>query len=316
MLERSSSRFLGKGSAARASTLISYLARGSRRSLGLPCRMSADTSKSLYQAFLPDGEQRAFVWKYSQTLGGRRPRHFHAEPELNLVIHGTATFGVGSRVVRLAKGELLAFPAGQDHVLLEASADLYLFAVGLDPAFSEEALGKAGEPVLPLHARLPDHELGVIASKASAIVDQYRTAQAGAELWQRVHWLARRAPACPRGVPHVLTRRVLQLLGGTSEAGLDELAREVRAHPSELSRHLHRDLGMTLVRYRARLRLLQLIRLVDTGGYSLQAAADGAGFGSYSQVHRVFLAELGCAPRQFFTSRRHEMQSAYDSLSE
>jgi AraC-like DNA-binding protein/quercetin dioxygenase-like cupin family protein len=294
---------------------VELAARGRRKGRGVACGMSANGSRSLYQPFLPEGEARAFVWKYSQTLGGRRPRHFHREPELNLVIHGSATFGVGNRVLRLGRGELLVFPAGQDHVLLEASADLYLFAMGLDPAFSADVLAKGAERVLPWHARLPDHELGVVASRASAIVDQYRAAQAGAELWQKVHWLARRAPVSSQAGPHVLTRRVLPLLSESSEAHLDQVAQEVRAHPSEISRQLHRDLGMTLVRYRMRLRLLNLIHLVDSAGHSLQAAADSAGFGSYSQCHRVFHAELGCAPRQFFAERRREMQAAYDFVT-
>ena len=69
---------------------------------------------------------------------------------------------------------------------------------------------------------------------------------------------------------------------------------------------------MTFVRYRARQRMLQLIRLVDAGR-DLTSAASEAGFGSYSQCHRVFHAELGCAPKSFFYSgRREEMQRIYD----
>jgi len=42
------------------------------------------------------------------------------------------------------------------------------------------------------------------------------------------------------------------------------------------------------------------------------AAASDAGFGSYSQCHRAFHAEFGCAPTTFFRSEiRERMQLTY-----
>lgn len=269
-------------------------------------------SPALCQAFLPtDGAERAFVWKYSQSIGGRRPRHFHAEPELNLVVSGAAVFGVGDSVVRVSRGELLVFPPGQDHVLLEGSPDLYLYAMGLDPTYSAEVLGAERSTLVPLHVRPDAHELGVVLDRAASLVDRSRADALGAELWERVHWLAARAVQAGARTTHVLTRRALQLLSTAPELGLDALAHHLRASPSEVSRHFHRDLGSTLVRHRARLRTLRFIRLVDAGGHDLMAAASVAGFGSYSQCHRTFHAELGCAPRQFFSGAREQMQLAY-----
>lgn len=267
--------------------------------------------KALYQRFLPGTGQRAYVWKYSEATGGRRPRHFHLEPELNLVVRGTGTFGVGDGSVQVVRGELLVFPAGQDHVLLESSEDLYLYAIGLDPALSSEVLGNELEP-LPLHVRLEDSEFERVVERASELVDRTIAEQAGAELWERAHWLGRRSARPASRATHVLTRRALQRLGSAPELGLESVAQEVGAHPSEVSRHFHRDVGMTLVRYRTRLRLLHFIRLLDSGAGDLSRAASAAGFGSYSQCHRTFHSELGCAPRQFFyAGLRDEMQQAY-----
>src|SRR5688572_15852927 len=84
-----------------------------RRKSELP--MVGSKQRALYQPFLPEAGQRAYVWKHSPSAGGRRPRHFHLEPELNLVLKGSAVFGIGDRVARVTEGELLAFPAGQDH---------------------------------------------------------------------------------------------------------------------------------------------------------------------------------------------------------
>src|SRR3954468_9311436 len=173
--------------------------------------------RALYQRFLPDDDQRAFVWKYSQPIGGRRPRHFHNEPELNLVVRGSATFGVGDGIAHVSEGELLAFPSGQDHVLLEGSPDLYLYAIGLDPAYSAEVLGFECGPVVPLHVRLGGSELACVLDRAAAIVDRPFAEQLSAELWERVHWLGRRWGALASRGTHVLTRRALQLMGTAPE---------------------------------------------------------------------------------------------------
>jgi AraC-like DNA-binding protein len=275
--------------------------------------MVGSEQRALHQNFLPSDAGRAFVWKYSQSIGGRRPRHFHIEPELNLVVRGSATFGVGDRAVEVSQGELIAFPSGQDHVLLHGSSDLYLFAMGLDPDYSADVLGDRAGPVLPLHVELCGHELAAVTDRASAIVDRAGAEQLGAELWQRIHWLSRRSVERRGRGSHVLTRRVLQLLEIAPEQGLEALATELRANPTELSRHFHRDFGMTLVRYRTRLRLLRFIRLVDSDERDLMTSALDAGFGSYSQCHRTFHAELGCSPRQYLGSAlREQMQLVYD----
>jgi AraC-like DNA-binding protein len=268
--------------------------------------------RALYQGFLPDRRQRAFVWKYSESVGGRRPRHFHAEPELNLVVSGSATFRVGTASARVSAGQLLAFPAGQDHELVAASPDLYLYAIGMDPAFSAEVLGAGREPILPLHVGLRSEDVSLVSDLAASLLDRAHVHHHAAGLWERVHWLARRAPSLKARSAHVLTRRVLKRFELEPELTLGALAGELGTNPSEISRHFHRDLGMTLVRYRTRQRLLRLIRLVDTCGHGLTSASSMAGFGSYSQCHRSFQSEFGCSPRRFFSAGlRTEMELRY-----
>jgi len=273
--------------------------------------MSHAAPRALHQTFLPNGDAgRAFVWKYSHAIGGRRPRHFHIEPEINLVVRGSATFGIGERVVSVSQGELVTFPAGQDHELLAASDDLYLYAIGLDPTYSAEVLGREHGANLPRHVGIAQRELAAIVDRAAAIVDKSGADSLAAELWERTHGV-RGAPRAP-STTHVLTRRVMQLLPNAPELSLESLARHVRAHPSEVSRHFHQDMGVPLSRYRTRLRLLRFIRLVDTADHDLMASASMAGFGSYSQAHRSFQSELRCAPRQFFREGlREKMQALY-----
>jgi AraC-like DNA-binding protein len=270
----------------------------------------------LHQGFLPTDVPgvQAYVWKYSLVNGGRRPRHFHVEPELNLVVSGWAEFGVGDAVVRVAQGELVGFPAGQDHVLLSTSADVFLFAVGMTPMLaSEAARGQVGETAVPLHLRLSPKDLTTLARRAEQVVDRTGVEQPCAELWEHIHWLGRSAQSGAVGPLHVLTKRALQVVAESPELSLDDVARGARACPSEISRYFHRDVGMTFGHYRARIRLLRFIRLAEERRGNLTASAIAAGFGSYSQCHRAFQAELGCSPRAFFkTGVRQEMQRAYD----
>jgi AraC-like DNA-binding protein len=236
---------------------------------------------------------------------------------MNLVVAGSATFGIGDVVIQARAGDLLAFPPGQDHALLEASSDLYLYAIGMDPAFSSEVLrADRHSTAFPLRVQLPVTDFEALATRAADVVDRTRVEQRGAELWERAHWLGRRCQGRSSAAMHVLTRRTLQVVSEEPELGLESVARKLRATPSEVSRYFHRDVGMTLVRYRTRLRLINLIRLVDAGNYNLMTSAGEAGFGSYSQCHRIFQSELGCAPRQFFMSGvREQMQGAYMPLS-
>ena len=271
--------------------------------------------RALYQRFLPGTEPTsAYVWKFSHEFGGRRPRHFHDEPELNLIVSGSATFGIGDAVVQARAGELLAFPAAQDHALLEASPDLYLFAIGLSSKYSADVLGtERHSAAVPAHVSLPQTELKALIARAGNIVEQPGVEQAAAELWEHAAWLRKRHAARLGGALHVFTRRALSVLAEEPGLERDALAKAVRGSPCALSRYFHRDTGMTLVQYRTRLRLLRLIRSFDQGERELQRAARAAGFGSYSQCHRVFQAELGCSPRAFFSSGvRDQMQHAYE----
>jgi AraC-like DNA-binding protein/quercetin dioxygenase-like cupin family protein len=302
--------FLGNKRERSALVAQRCASRGTNTGSGLHYVMRGPTKQAIHQSFLPSGNERAFVWKYSEPIGGRRPRHFHAEPEFNLVVRGSATFGIGDNVVTVSPGELVAFLPGQDHVLLEGSPDLYLYAIGLDAEYAAQVVTQ--EPNHPLHVQLAESELRAVLDRAAQIVERADVAQLGAELWQRIHWSARSGTPRSSQVPHVLTRRTLELLRTNPELPLTSLAQSVRAHPTDVSRYFHRDMGITLVRYRTRLKLLNFIQLVDSHQAELMTAASHAGFGSYSQCHRTFQSELSCSPREFFVAGlRSNMQRAY-----
>ncbi len=271
--------------------------------------------RAIHQGFLPTGGRpRAFVWKYSPVNWGKRPRHFHSEPEFNLIASGRATFGIGESVVTVSEGDLLGFPPAQDHVLLDASSDLYLFAIGMEANLSSEVLrAECDDVMLPIRLRLGAEDFHSLVGRASAIVDRAGVEQPCAELWEQAHWLARWRGTRPAAAMHVLTRRCLSAVNRSPDLELQALSAQLKAADSEISRYFHRDIGMTFARYRTRVRLLRLIGLMDFEDTTLRSAAEASGFGSYSQCHRIFQSELGCSPRDFFhQGLREQMQRAYD----
>lgn len=78
-----------------------------------------------------------------------------------------------------------------------------------------------------------------------------------------------------------------------------ELASELGLSVSRLARVFKEQMGMSLVEYRNRLRLERFDVLLDEGGDNLLEAALAAGFGSYSQFHRVFRAMRGVTPKRY-----------------
>jgi mannose-6-phosphate isomerase-like protein (cupin superfamily) len=195
--------------------------------------------RAIPQAFLPTaGHSRAFVWRYSPVNWGRRPRHFHAEPELNLIVSGQATFGIGEAVVAVWQGDLLGFPPAQDHVLLEASPDLYLFAIGVAPSLSSDILRTEPDDVLlPTRLGLTPDDFRSLVSRASSIVDKEGVEQPCAELWEQAHWLWRRGSSRPLAAVHVLTRRALSAVNHAPDLELQSLSHRLKTADSEISRY-------------------------------------------------------------------------------
>jgi len=261
---------------------------------------------TLYQPFPMESAARGQVWRHAPRYW--RPRHFHLEPELNLVVAGSGRFGVGDTVFAVGAGDLLWWTPGQDHELVSYSDDFDLFVIGTTPELSDRVLGGSGSPLGgPTRLRLMTRDLERFRAACAAAPQ----ARAGAEqhvgdLWRAAHALRMSAPD-----KHTLTRRALLLLTEDHELQRSEVALRMGSHPSEVSRRFHHDVHLTLTTYRTRLRLLRFIETVDRGAENLLYAALEAGFGSYSQCHRAFRWTLGCTPRSFFASSvRQEMGDA------
>lgn len=260
------------------------------------------------------GAARGQIWHHVPAT--RRPRHFHAEPELNLVTAGRGTFGVGDLLLPVVPGDLLCWTPGQDHELVEASEDFGLFVVGVSADFSERVLGRNSMSTYQgvTLSRLSTEQLAAALSACQAHsidTDVTLTERRVGDLWRMAQGFRQESAKV-----HTLTRRSLSSLIASPELSRDEVALRACGSPGEISRQFRKDMGVALTPFRTRLRLLRFVALVDSGNHTLLSAAIQAGFGSYSQCHRVFHETMGCAPREyFFTSIRRVIDDAVAPLS-
>lgn len=88
-----------------------------------------------------------------------------------------------------------------------------------------------------------------------------------------------------------------------------KLARKHGVSVSRLARAFKREMGISIVEHRNRLRLQRFFQLVD-GGQRLLPAALEAGFGSYAQFHRVFRSQHRRSPVEYLGLRERKRVSA------
>jgi AraC-like DNA-binding protein len=253
---------------------------------------------------------RGQVWSFHPNL--LRPRHFHYEPELNLLYAGEGTFGIGESVVRARAGDLLSFAPGQDHVVLDASHDLAFFSIGVRLELLASAGGGVDDgALLPSRTHLGPRVVEDLCALAAPICERAASDAQILDLWRRA-MAAQREAAGSGPVLHVLTCRALRALALHPELDRSALAQLGRTGPTEIGRHFRRDVGLTLVRYRTRVRLLHFIHRIDLGAGELISAALDAGFGSYSQLCRTFRAGVGAPPRTFFSGARRQLEERFE----
>jgi AraC-like DNA-binding protein len=99
---------------------------------------------------------------------------------------------------------------------------------------------------------------------------------------------------------HPAITSAVKLLQEDPSLGGAAIAKKLGVSLSRFARVFKVGMGMSLVDYRNQLRLEHFMSLVDSGGTNLLEAALAAGFGSYSQFHRVFRTHRGKSPREYF----------------
>lgn len=244
------------------------------------------------------------------------PRHRHDELELNLVLRGRATYRIGERVYGIQRGSMLWVFPGQDHHVLEKSSDYTVWIVYWRPRFlAEVCRGDAALAVLTEQdppgwflRRLADAQLRRLDQLLREVEGAPTPAlqRTGLAYALTLAWscFAGGAEEQPLRSLHPAVRQAARLLTEHPEIPLQVLARRCALSPSRLSTRFAREVGMALSDFRTQRRLERFLAAHDPVHGNLLASALAAGFGSYSQFHRVFTRQLGMSPRAWAARER------------
>jgi AraC-like DNA-binding protein len=241
----------------------------------------------------------------------RQRTHRHAEVEVNLVVRGTASYLLGERRYELTPGTLTWLFPGQDHVLVDESADHELWWAVFRPSLvARIATAPDARPLLEenpvgrFSRRLDAGRTGRLGTLFREVRDAETLDDAlfnaGLAYLLTFAWRAfLDSDSVVEGVDvHPAVEAVARLLHADPRAGdLDALARTAGLSPSHLSRLFRAQTGVSISRFRNQQRLQRFLQLYGRGRRTTAlAAALEAGFGSYAQFYRVFREQTGRNP--------------------
>ncbi len=246
------------------------------------------------------------------SVGDVRHRaHRHAELEVNLVVRGTASYLLGDRRYALTPGTLTWLFPGQDHVLVDESADHELWWAVFRPALvSRIATTREARPLLqadPVGRFSRRLDAGRVR-RLGALFRDVQDAQTADDVLVNTGlayllsfaWRAfLDSDDVVEGVGlHPAVETVARMLQADPDAGdLETLARAAGLSASHLSRIFKEQTGVSISRFRNQQRLQRFLVLYGRGQRTTAlAAALEAGFGSYAQFHRVFREQTGRSP--------------------
>jgi len=280
---------------------------------------------AILQELIYESLREGAVWPFDRHY--IRPLHFHGQLELLIVRSGTATLRLGTRARRLHAGHLAWILPGVPHVMAEFSDDFDMWVVELEPALvascwraidagaADDAGVFSGWP-LALGERLAGRDAIDVAGD-----ELLQLAKLAARVW------AAATPGEARPALRALGERALRVtldaLDPNRDASVAELASclllasptvdrpgvaaELGVSEGFLSRKFQHELGVTFVEQRARARVAHFLALAGEARNLLASALD-AGFGSYSQFHRIFTRVSGSRPRDYLGEGRRRSQ--------
>jgi AraC-like DNA-binding protein len=103
---------------------------------------------------------------------------------------------------------------------------------------------------------------------------------------------------------HPAVAAALRMLNDDPSLRGGDIAKKIGVSLSRFARVFKADMGISLVEFRNQIRLERFMSIIESGGSNLLEAAYAAGFGSYSQFHRVFRTLRGKSPRDHFSITR------------
>jgi AraC-like DNA-binding protein len=251
--------------------------------------------------------------------------HRHSELEANLVIRGSARYLMHDRTYILTPGTIVWLFPKQYHLLLDQSADHCQWTVVVRPELLREICTTPqcqtlleSNPdgyfckrldhgdAMRLHALLTE----VHSSKIDVARYNAGLAYAVLSLWAAYT----RTPEQASGVTiHPAVDKAVVIITEQPQLRVDEIAQRCGLSASQLSRVFGAQIGMSLVHFRNRQGVARFFQLYEQGQYrSMQQVAVEAGFGSYSQFHRVFHHLIGCSPAAWQRSLKNRRTARDD----
>lgn len=248
-----------------------------------------------------------------------RPSHFHGQIEFMLVLRGAATMRIGRKLQTAHAGQLIWHLPSVAHEMVRATDDLDARIVLVEPFVAVELAGVCGGTGSSRPATAWVRDLGWLAARRPVV--ELRRSHLDALLedcertfdicWPLVDetprlkrlldkaWHATRVEHVALG-PNSLVELACGLL--LEDASLDRrsVSRLLGVSEGYLSRSFERELGLSFVTQRARIRIGRFAEFVQAAGMKLIDASEAAGFGSYSQLHRTFEQVVGLAPWTYF----------------
>ena len=233
----------------------------------------------------------------------------HAELVALLAISGRMRYLIDERIVTLGAGSLLWAHSDQSHLLLSESADFDMWVLVIaqsvlrprhlyPPRLAADLDTAPGARIVSPGAV---EELATIAATLRRTEDPALMA-AGLKWWAARAWTCWREAASMAGAAvHPAVRRAAELIRAEPDLPLPAVAARAGLSASRLGRVFKSETGHSLTAYRTERRLAQVDRaMAEPRAIGLTTAALDAGFGSYAQFYRVFVAVRGVNPRRYY----------------
>jgi AraC-like DNA-binding protein/quercetin dioxygenase-like cupin family protein len=263
------------------------------------------------------------IWPFNPRYW--KPAHYHAQIEFILVVRGRMQERVGRTTHTAHAGHLVWHLPGIEHELVAASSDCEFVVIQAEPDVCAE-IGRslrgtscedgsaaaspftdwirelgwlaAGRPVVELKRADQDcvREACAVTCANDGLLPEQSARHVRAALASA--WRATRDDHDDRRANSLVELACCLVL---EDPSLDRSAicRRLDVSESYLSRRFRHELGVTFVEQRARSRLARFSTHVAREGHNYLDSALRAGFGSYSQLHRVFVELVGVNPRDY-----------------
>lgn len=244
----------------------------------------------------------SYVTETRRTAGGGAYQTDHAHPELefNFILSGKGSYFLDDGHHNLAPGTVVWLLPGQRHRLMRSpDMAMWVATISADELDDQFLHDVAVRPCSQLSSQ-DAIALDRLLSHHSQDSDEPRLYRAGlAYVFRSALHACQTSPGTPRKAMHPAVLKTLQILRASGEApGAVELARICGVSQAYLGQLLMEQTGLGLVELRNRARLERFHILYPRSGDLLTAALD-AGFGSYTQFHRVFSDMIGMTPGEW-----------------